>query len=60
MNNYRFLLNNKMFKRALEAAEKEVYFKAFEYTNYNQSATAELLGISRGTFISKMKQGVLK
>lgn len=50
-----------MFKNALEQAQRAVYLEAFKYNNYNQLAAAKSLGVSRGTFRTKMKQwGVLK
>lgn len=54
--NYNRLLNMNMFKEALVRAEKEVYLKAFEFTRYNQTATAKLLGVSRNTFRTKMSE----
>lgn len=55
MNNTIRLLNNKQFKQALESAEREIYLLAYEYTRNNQLATSKLLGVSRGTLISKLK-----
>ncbi len=49
-------LNNKQFKEALWNAEKEIYLAAYRYTGGNQSRTASLLGVARGTLISKVKQ----
>ncbi len=56
MRNINNLLNTKQFKEALSEAEKEVYTAAYKYTGGNQSLTAKLLGVSRGTFISRMKK----
>ena len=50
------LLNTLQFKEALENAEKEVYLAAYKYAGGNQSRTAKLLGVARGTLISKVKQ----
>ncbi len=54
------LLNNKQFKQALEAAEREIYLEAYEATGRNQVVTARLLGVSRGTFRTKLKQWGVK
>lgn len=49
------------FESELDAVVKGVYVKAFVACNYNQSKTAAALGVSRGTFRTKMKQwGLLK
>ena len=58
MNKYVNLLNNKQFKEALEYSEKQVYLQAYRYSGNNQSATARLLGVARGTVIAKLK-GIL-
>lgn len=50
------LLNSLQFKGALETAEKEIYLAAFKHAKYNQSRTAKLLGVARGTLINKVKQ----
>lgn len=55
MSDYIKLLNNKKFKEALEAAEKEAYMEAFKYCRFNQVKTAKLLEVSRGTFRTKLK-----
>lgn len=49
-----------MFKSELENAIKAVYMRAFMASNYNQLRAAKELGVSRGTFRTKMKEwGVL-
>ena len=45
----------KNFKEALKKAEKGVYLAAYKFTGGNQSSTARLLGVSRGTAISKIR-----
>lgn len=55
-SNFVRLLNTLQFKEALENAEKEVYLAAYKYAGGNQAATARLLGVARGTLISKVKQ----
>ncbi len=45
-----------MFKQALEEAEQKIYIKAYEYAKFNQSEAARLLGVSRTTFINRIKQ----
>lgn len=56
----RRLLNNKLFKEALEAAEKEIYLEAYKYNEYNQVVTANALGVARNTLRAKLKKwGVL-
>lgn len=50
------LLNTLQFKEALENAEKEVYLAAYKYAGGNQSRTAKLLGVARGTLISKVRK----
>ena len=58
--NFQKYINSKQFKEALHWAEKEVYLHAYAFTNGNQSATAKLLNVARGTVINKLKQfGVL-
>ena len=49
------LVEDKQFKTALTAAEQTIYMAAYEYTGRNQSVTAKLLGVSRGTFRTKLK-----
>lgn len=44
------------FKNALKESERDIYLKAYKYTSFNQSATAKLLGVSRTTLISKLKE----
>ena len=44
-----------MYKQRLEDAEKTIYEEAFKVARYNQSKAAKLLGVSRGTFRTKMK-----
>ena len=56
MGKLRYLLNNKLFKEALDSAEKEIYSAAYEYTGHNQVKTAKLLGVARGTLISRLKK----
>lgn len=56
MRNVINLLNNKLFKQALEDAEKEIFLQALAYCKNNQSKTARLLGVARGTLISKLKR----
>lgn len=61
MRNIIQLLNTLQFKEALENAEKEVYLAAYKFAGGNQSRTAKLLGVARGTLISKVKQfGLVK
>jgi len=49
-------LNNKQFEQALNAAEEEIYSAAYLYAEGNQVLSARLLGVSRGTFINRMKK----
>jgi len=49
-------LNNRQFKQALEVAEQQIYSAAYQYTKGNQVMSARLLGVSRGTFINRMKK----
>ena len=56
MKHIQYLVNNKMFKQALERAEQEIYRAALSYTGYNESATAKLLGVARGTLRTKLKR----
>lgn len=57
MNKYvSYLLNNKMFKQALERAEQDIYNAALLHTIHNESAAARLLGVSRGTLRSRLKK----
>lgn len=50
------LLNTLQYAAALQEAEKEIYLAAYKYAGGNQSHTAKLLGVARGTLISKVKQ----
>lgn len=53
--------SNKSFSEALEKAEKDIYIRAYKYHGENQTLAAKSLGVSRGTFITKMKKwGELK
>ncbi len=56
MNMFNKLLNNKLFKEALNTAEIEVFLAAYKYTGCNQVQTAKLLGIARGTLINRLKR----
>ena len=56
MKNIIQLLNTLQFKKALENAEKEVYLAAYKYAGGNQTRTAKLLGVARGTLISKVRK----
>ncbi len=49
------LINNGQFEQALRYAEELIYQKAYEHSGNNQSLTARLLGVSRGTVITKLK-----
>lgn len=52
------LLNTKQFKEALQESEKAIYLAAYKFTGGNQSQTAKLLGVARGTVITKLRQFV--
>jgi DNA-binding protein Fis len=56
MNNFTRLLNTKQFREALLTAERNVYEKAWEHASRNQSRVASLVGVARGTAITKLKQ----
>lgn len=56
MININKLLNNKQFAAALAEAEREIYLAAFKFSGGNQSETARLMNVSRGTLISKLKR----
>ena len=56
MSKYAHLLNTMQYKEALAHAEKETFINAYKYTGFNQSATAKLMGVSRGTAIYKLKE----
>ncbi len=55
MNNLRRLINTGQFELALKEAESLIYLAAFTAARRNQSETARLLGVARGTVISKLK-----
>lgn len=55
MNKIIQLLNTQQYKDALKSVEKEIYLSAYNFTGGNQAATARLLGVARGTFLTKMK-----
>lgn len=44
------------FAVALEKAERDIYVKAYKYHKQNQTKAALSLGVSRGTFITKMRK----
>lgn len=50
------MINNKLFKQALNSAEKEIFLAAYTYTGHNQVQTAKLLGVARGTLINRLKE----
>lgn len=43
------------FADALKKAEKQIYLQAYKYHKQNQTLTARSLGVSRGTFLTRMK-----
>lgn len=49
-------INNREFDKALTEAEKYIYMTAFHENRFNQSATAKALGVSRGTFRTKLSR----
>jgi DNA-binding NtrC family response regulator len=50
------MMNLKQFKEALWEAERLIYRTAYEHAKCNQSEAARTLGVSRTTFINKMKE----
>lgn len=56
MMHIQILLNTGQFERALNEAEKYIYLAAHRHTGGNQSATAKVLGVSRTTLITKLRQ----
>jgi DNA-binding NtrC family response regulator len=63
MNNMTYLeyLKRNKFKEALNEAQKEVYSRAYAHHDFNQSKTALVLEVSRGTFIDRLKSlGIFK
>jgi transcriptional regulator with PAS, ATPase and Fis domain len=56
MRHIQTLINEKQFEQALIEAEKYIYLAAYEHSGRNQSATARILGVSRGTVIAKLKE----
>ncbi len=55
MNNLDMLMQQKMYKVALCESEKHIYQTAYKESGHNQAKTARLLGVARGTLISKLK-----
>jgi len=49
------LLNKHDFKGALELAEQEIILSALRYTGGNKRRCAQLLGLSRGTLYTKLR-----
>lgn len=47
---------HKSIKSVIAALEQEIIVKVMEGTRSNQSLTAKLLGFSRGTLISRLKE----
>lgn len=56
MNKIQKLLSNKLFKQALDAAEQEIFLAAYSEAGCNESLTAKLLGLSRGTIRERLKR----
>jgi DNA-binding NtrC family response regulator len=56
MKSVQKLINTKQFEQALEEAERHVYLAAYIHSGQNQSETARLLGVARGTVISKLSK----
>lgn len=56
MSHYQKLMNAGKFAEAMEYVEKELYTSVFAYSGHNQSKTAKILGVSRGTVIKRLKQ----
>lgn len=50
------LVNGKQYVAALQLAEREIFLQAYRDSEYNQNLTARLLGVSRGTLRSRLKQ----
>lgn len=48
-------VQTKSFSTALADAERVIYRDAYREVRYNQLQAAKLLGVSRGTFRTKMK-----
>lgn len=55
MNKVIQLLNNMKYAEALQEAEKHIYLSAYKFAGGNQSVTARLLGVARGTVINKLR-----
>lgn len=49
-------VNTGEYEKALEEAERYIYMSAFHSTKYNQSKAAIALGVSRGTFRTKLNK----
>lgn len=49
------LLKHNMYKAALKSSEQAIFMAAYGHANQNQVRTAKLLGVSRGTLISRLK-----
>lgn len=49
------LLVHKMYRAALQSSEQAIFLSAYEHAKKNQVQTAKLLGVSRGTLISRLK-----
>lgn len=57
MNKYiSIIISSSHLDTALKQADCEVYKLAYEVSGRNQSKAAKLLGVSRGTFITKLKE----
>lgn len=54
------LIDSKRFEQALNEAEKTVYLAAYEAAGRNQVKAARALGVSRGTFRTKLKSWGVK
>jgi DNA-binding protein Fis len=54
--NYKALLLNKQYDAAIKLVEKEVYLTAYKDSRYNQVKAAKALGVSRGTFRTRLAE----
>lgn len=54
MNTILLEVGKKNYKEALQLAEQYIYVEAYKDSGYNQSKAAKLIGVSRGTYRTKL------
>lgn len=51
-----YMIRKKLFKQALDTAEKQIFLAAMKETGDNQLQASKLLGVARGTLRDRLKK----